>query len=76
VALTSDPFTLSGHGGGNLVAVASDSPIDMAQVRRGLETHEVAWEVVDGRRLTDWIDGATVLTDDFAPVDQLLTPSP
>ena len=27
-------------------------------------------------RLTDWVDGATVLTDDYAPVDQLLTPHP
>ena len=35
VALAADPFTLSGNGGGNLVAIASDSPIDKAAVERG-----------------------------------------
>jgi spermidine synthase len=76
VALTSDPYTLSGNGGGNLVAIASESPIDKGLIERGLQTHDVPWEVIDGAELTEWIDGAAVLTDDFAPVDQLLTPNP
>ena len=76
VALASDPFTLSGNGGGNLVAIASQSPIDKARIERGFEAHDVPWDIVDGGRLTAWIDGATVLTDDYAPVDQLLTPTP
>jgi MFS family permease len=76
VALAADPFTLSGNGGGNLVAIASDSPIDRASVERGFERQRVAWDVIDGPQLTEWIDGAAVLTDDYAPVDQLLTPNP
>ena len=76
VALTSDPYTLSGNGGGNLVAFASDAPIDTAAVERRLERHGVPWRALDRDGLTEWIDGAAVLTDDFAPVDQLLTPSP
>ena len=76
VALAADPFTLSGNGGGNLVAIASDSPIDRGAVERGFAKRDLAWDVIDGDRLTEWVDGATVLTDDYAPVDQLLTPHP
>ncbi len=76
VALSADAFTLSGNGGGNLVAIASDSPIDKGAIERGFEEQQLAWDVIDGDRLTEWIDGATVLTDDYAPVDQLLTPHP
>ena len=36
VALAADAFTLSGNGGGNLVAIASDSPIDKARHRARL----------------------------------------
>ena len=47
--------------------VASDRPIDV----RAIDP--------DGGRLVDdvdsFVDGATVLTDDFAPVDQLLNRS-
>jgi spermidine synthase len=76
VALSADAFTLSGNGGGNLVAIASDSPIDKDAIERGFEEQQLSWDVIDGDRLTEWIDGATVLTDDYAPVDQLLTPHP
>ena len=71
-----DPFTLSGNGGGNLVAIASDSPIDKAAVERGFAERDLAWDVIDGDRSRTWVDGAPVLTDDYAPVDQLLTPHP
>ena len=74
VALAADAFTLSGNGGGNLVAIASDSPIDKRAIERGFEMQPLAWDVIDGDRLTEWIGGASVLTDDYAPVDQLLTP--
>jgi hypothetical protein len=30
--------------------------------------------VITGAELDAWVDGAPVLTDDYAPVDQLLTP--
>ena len=50
---------------GNAVIVASDRPFDADRL-----------DPEDGRLVDDidtFIDGATVLTDDFAPVDQLLT---
>jgi spermidine synthase len=74
VALAADAYTLSGQGGGNLVAIASDSPVDKRTIDRAFEKKQVAWDVIDGDRLTKWIGGAAVLTDDYAPVDQLLTP--
>jgi hypothetical protein len=34
----------------------------------------MAWQVADGGELDAFIGDAPLLTDDFAPVDQLLTP--
>ncbi len=52
---------------GNSVVVASDQPFDVDLIDP------------DGGTIVDdveaFADGATVLTDDFAPVDQLLTPA-
>jgi len=59
---------------GNLVAIASNSPVDLSAVERGLRHQGLTWDVISGDRLTAWIDGAAVLTDTYAPVDQLLTP--
>ncbi len=74
---TSMPFvgvmlgpSLDGGFVGNAVAVASSAPIDTA-----------AWDAArraggdDGRLIGDvdeYLDGALVLTDDYAPVDQLI----
>ena len=60
--------------GGNLVVVASDEPIDVAALRTNLRTQVPGWEVIDGTELTAWVGDAPILTDDYAPVDQLLTP--
>ncbi|SDS89065.1 Spermidine synthase [Nocardioides scoriae] len=74
VALAAEPDTLTRDGGGNLVAIASDRPLDLAAVEVGFETQGLDWDVIDGEALTRWIGDAQVLTDDDAPVDQLLTP--
>ena len=74
VALLADPAVLAGEGGGNLVVVASDAPLDVAAVVGRMDEREVGWEALDGADLDAWIGDARVLTDDFAPVDQLLTP--
>ena len=34
------------------------------------------WEVLEGADLATWVGDAPILTDDYAPVDQLLTPYP
>lgn len=74
VALTATPATLAGDDGGNLVAVASMRPLDLVALADSLDERGTGWTLIDGDQLTDWIDGAQVLTDDHAPVDQLLTP--
>lgn len=56
---------------GNSVIVASDRPIDTAAIEAQLRRLDEG-----GRRVEDlatYLDGAEILTDDFAPVDQLLT---
>ena len=74
VALLGPPDVLAGDGGGNMVAVASDEPIELAAVTAGLEERATGWRVLAGDPLQAWVGDAEVLTDDYAPVDQLLTP--
>lgn len=62
--------------GGNFIVVASDDEIDVDAVlarNAGRGDDEV---VLVGAELDAWVGGADVLTDDHAPVDQLLTPLP
>ena len=74
VALVSDAETLDRADGGNMVAVASDRPLDVGALEQALARHGTGWAAVSGRALAAWVGGAEVLTDDHAPVDQLLTP--
>jgi spermidine synthase len=74
VALLAPTAVLSGDGRGNVIAVASRSPIAVAEIGERLTERELAWQAVEGASLDRFIGDARVLTDDFAPVDQLLTP--
>jgi spermidine synthase len=74
VALLAAPDVLAGEGGGNLVVVASQSPIDLPLVRARMGERELSWDSLAGADLAAWVGDAPLLTDDFAPVDQLLTP--
>ncbi|GAA3153248.1 hypothetical protein GCM10010531_00040 [Blastococcus jejuensis] len=65
---------LAGEDGGNLVAVASRSPLPVDAIAAGLAERDLAWQVAEGSQLDAFVGDAQVLTDDFAPVDQLLTP--
>ncbi|WP_404386018.1 fused MFS/spermidine synthase [Knoellia locipacati] len=78
VVLAADPETLAGQAGsgGNLVAVASDAPVDTAALAERMGGRALEWDLLEGRRLDDWVGDAMVLTDDHAPVDQLVTTSP
>jgi spermidine synthase len=76
VALAATPATVRGEGGGNLVVVASTEPVDAGAWQAAIDARGVGWEVVVGAALDAWVGDAAVLTDDFAPVDQLLTPYP
>ena len=75
VAVISGRSTLAGLGGGNVVLVGSAEPLDVAAVMARIETWGEAAEtgiLADPAEVAVFIGDAQVLTDDFAPVDQLL----
>jgi SAM-dependent methyltransferase len=57
----------------NFALIGSDRRLDLARFRRELRRRSVDVPPLAGAALTRFIGGAQVLTDDFAPVDQLLT---
>jgi hypothetical protein len=67
--------TLGGQSGVNVVLVASASPLDVPAVAARVETWGEAAEtgiLADPAEVAAFVGGATILSDDFAPVDQLL----
>ncbi len=60
--------------GGNVVVVASDRTVDLRAIQRALDARRTGWTIATGDALTSWTGDAPVLTDDHAPVDQLLQP--
>lgn len=83
VAVIAPAERLRGEVGGNFIMVASDAPLPIDQIlarnsARG-DDEDALWTqgaTVDGLTLATFIGDAQVLVDDFAPVDQLLTPYP
>ncbi|MEJ3746012.1 fused MFS/spermidine synthase [Actinomycetes bacterium KLBMP 9797] len=69
VALVGTPAALAGEEGANFVIVASDAPLPLDALRARLTDGAQALSDAD---LDDFVSDAVVLTDDFAPVDQLL----
>ena len=65
---------LTGEDGGNVIAVASQQPLDTAAIAAAMTDKDLAWRVAEGADLDEFVADAEVLTDDHAPVDQLLTP--
>lgn len=57
--------------GGNFVLLASDTPLSMSRVDELLADEDDVVQL-DVQPLAEWSRGAMVLTDDHAPVDQLL----
>jgi spermidine synthase len=74
VAVIAPPARIEGRQGGNLVIAASEAPLPvdaiLAENRARLDDDQV---VADALGLDRFTDGADVLTDDHAPVDQLLS---
>lgn len=62
---------LDAEMGGNFVIAASDAPFDTAAIRGAIDARGGA-EIVTADTAS-FADGARILTDDFAPVDQLIT---
>ena len=69
VAVIARKDEFAGRSGGNFVLVGSERPIDVAAISGRLEP---AMEVRDQPR--EFVGDAPILTDDYAPVEQLLTP--
>ncbi|HEX2356795.1 MAG TPA: fused MFS/spermidine synthase [Micromonosporaceae bacterium] len=73
VALIAPPQALTGRAGANFVIVASMAPLplDPLWTRLG-RTAQGPTAMITGAELGEFVGGAPVLTDDYAPVDQLL----
>jgi hypothetical protein len=65
---------LAGEDGGNLVAVAGRQPLPAEAIDEAMSGYDLVWQVAEGDELDRFVGDAGVLTDDHAPVDQLLTP--
>jgi spermidine synthase len=72
VALFAPPDYLTGAAGGNYILVASQAPIEVETIESAIRLRGGAEVGIDGDELTRFIGDAGVLTDDFAPVDQML----
>jgi len=72
--LLATPDQLAAGGGGNFVLVGTDSTLPVAQIRSAAAARNEPIQVITGRPYDGIAARGPVLTDDFAPVDQLLTP--
>jgi MFS family permease len=72
VALFAPPDYLAGAAGGNYILVASQAPLDVDAIESAIRMRGGAEIGIEGDELTRFTGDAGVLTDDFAPVDQML----
>ncbi|MFO7779003.1 MAG: fused MFS/spermidine synthase [Nitriliruptoraceae bacterium] len=62
--------------GGNYVVVASDAALPIEAIRAANTRRGRSDDLLVGAELESFVGDARILTDDHAPVDQLLTPGP
>jgi MFS family permease len=74
VAVLGRPDQLGDTAGGNFVVAASARPLDRAALAAAADARGEPGAVLSPSAYEDLLADAPVLTDDFAPVDQLLTP--
>jgi MFS family permease len=72
VALVAPPEAVAGRRGSNFVVLASNDPLPLDRLRPVIAGLPKPATVLDGQGLSDFCGVAQPLTDDFAPVDQLL----
>ena len=73
VAAVAPEPAFAARTGSNFVILASDTPLPLDALRERLAAGDTGAVVLDGAALADFTRGAGVLTDDYAPVDQLLS---
>lgn len=69
VALLAPPAAIAGTTGANFVILASDAPLPLEALRSRLAALPAPVSLLEG---ASFARNAAILTDDFAPVDQLL----
>ena len=73
VAVVTWSAALEGRSGGNVVLIASHRPLDTASLLEAVRARTSGADVLwDPAALDAFVDRAPVLTDDFAPADQLI----
>lgn len=71
------PTVLSGTEGGNMVIAASEAAFPVEEIEAQLAGRAPELDLIaDPADVAAYVGGAGVLTDDFAPVDQLVTAYP
>jgi SAM-dependent methyltransferase len=73
VAVYAPAGRLNGSVPGNVVLIGSHAPIDPAAILPNLAPTEGGHDLLTGAAAAAFIGDATPLTDDYAPVDQLLS---
>ena len=76
MALIARPEILERADGGNLVIVASKRPLPLDALGAELSERAPELGLLTNAAVTGFVGDAQVLTDDYAPVDQLLTTHP
>lgn len=72
VAVIAPPGLIDNERGGNVVVAASDSALETETIMARIAARGGAEEVLTGAAAAGFADGAPILTDDHAPVDQWL----
>jgi len=75
VTAIAPPSLFAGTPGGNVVLVASTSPIDAERIAGAIAARQSGEQVLSGRAVDDFAAGRRILVDDWAPVDQWLSRS-
>ncbi len=73
VLIIAPPEYLTLEAGGNFVLAAGDAPFDLDAIREHLAARGSDATAVSGQRAATFLAGARVLSDDYAPVDQLIS---
>ena len=74
VAVVTRPPALHGRAGGNFVLLGSPAPLPLDALRARLAERNPTLALAAGEEVARFSGDAIPLTDDHAPVDQLLTP--
>jgi spermidine synthase len=74
VAVVAPSRRLARADGGNFVLLGSDAPLPLDAIAERNAARGDDDEIATGQRLDAFVGAAPVLTDAYAPVDQLLTP--